>query len=202
MSNNPNVKIVFALATKNQDKIRALKKVLEDDAGKQADDTEIWTPDDFSDKPEISSEVPDNPHDENIYVGARKRAENFEKYLNENCQEPNTLIAAYIGMETGIKKKIVEGKTNYYVITVGFIKTPHHNYICESFREQIPDEMVEGVPHKTSDEVQEWITNKCGKKIDMFQYITDGKKSRYDSFINLLENLFEQISTDYCPWLA
>ena len=106
----------------------------------------------------VSSEVPDEPVDDQIFQGAKNRVENLIKYDKEN----NVNADFYIGIESGITNKL--GK--WMIIQIAYIKD-------KNGKEGFGTSSGFPVPEKY---VQEIIDTDLGKLMDKL-YNGDGLKN-------------------------
>ena len=152
------------IGTANPGKIEGARQAFE----KFFDDVEI-------EGVKVSSEVPDEPVDDQIYQGAKNRVENLIKYDKEN----NVNADFYIGIESGITNKL--GK--WMIIQIAYIKDKNGK---EGFGTSsgfpVPEKYVQEIIDTDLGQLMDKLYNGDGLKNEKggIAYLTKDVITRYD----------------------
>lgn len=153
------------IGTKNNAKINGAKEALE----KYFPNVEVQGID-------VSSDVSEQPVNEETYIGAKKRVQNVKEY----CIENNIEADLYLGIETGIENRYEK----WFITNVAVVEDNQKNVsygTSPSF--PVPNKYVEKIIEKGFAEVMNDVFSRDeerSKKFGGIQLLTKGNITRID----------------------
>lgn len=154
------------VGSKNEAKIRGARAALEE----YFNEVEIMGID-------VSSEVPDQPCNEQIYQGAKNRVKNLKAYARENHLEADLFLA----IESGLTNELTENE--YSIINVAVVEDNHDLKsfgISSGF--PVPEKYVEEIKSKNLNTLMERLfkEQELNRKLGAIACLTDNKITRID----------------------